>query len=99
MTFELAFCKDALKEWKKLDNSIKSQFKSKLSERLEHPRVTSAKLSGHSNRYKIKLRNSGYRLVYEVVDKKLIVVVVAIGRREHNLTYVVAAGRQIKEAD
>jgi len=99
MTFELAFCSDAFKEWKKLDNSVKSQFKSKLSERLKHPRVTSAKLSGHSSRYKIKLRSTGYRLVYEVIDKKLIVVVVAIGRREHNLTYVVAAGRQIKEAD
>jgi len=99
MAFELAFCSDAFKEWKKLDNSIKSQFKSKLSERLKHPRVNSAKLSGHSNRYKIKLRSTGYRLVHEVVDKKLIVVVVAIGRREHNLTYVVAASRQIKEAD
>ena len=99
MTFELAFYTDALKEWKKLDNSIKSQFKSKLSERLKHPRVTSAKLSGYSSRYKIKLRSTGYRLVYEVVDKKLIVVVVAIGKRDRNLTYVVAASRQIKLVD
>lgn len=99
MTFELAFCSDAFEEWKKLDNSIKSQFRSKLIERLKYPRVTSAKLSGHSSRYKIKLRSTGYRLVYEVVDKKLIVVVVAIGKRDRNLTYVVAASRQIKLVD
>jgi mRNA-degrading endonuclease RelE of RelBE toxin-antitoxin system len=27
MTFELAFCSDALKEWKKLDNNIKPQLR------------------------------------------------------------------------
>ena len=77
MSFELAFLEEALKEWGKLDRTIREQFKSKLQERLENPRVPSAKLSGHADRYKIKLRSAGYRLVYEVRDKE---VVVEIGR-------------------
>lgn len=50
----------------------------KLAERLEEPRVPSAKLSGHSDRYMIKLRSVGYRLVYEVQNKRLVVLVVAL---------------------
>jgi mRNA interferase RelE/StbE len=93
MTYELGFVEDALKEWRKLDGSIRGQFKKKLAERLESPRVPSAKLSGHPDRYKIKLRSVGYRLVYEVRDKQLIVVVVAVGKREGGAVYKSAANR------
>ncbi|MCX7156561.1 MAG: type II toxin-antitoxin system RelE/ParE family toxin [Rhodocyclales bacterium] len=93
MSFELAFLEEALKEWGKLDRTIREQFKSKLQERLENPRVPSAKLSGHADRYKIKLRSAGYRLVYEVRDKEVVVVVVAIGRRDRNAVYKIAATR------
>ncbi|KAF0164796.1 MAG: RelE protein [Rhodocyclaceae bacterium] len=93
MSFELAFLEEALKEWGKLDRTIREQFKSKLQERLENPRVPSAKLSGHADRYKIKLRSAGYRLVYEVRDKEVVVVVVAIGRRDRNAVYKVASLR------
>lgn len=93
MTYELGFLDDALKEWRELDNAVRSQFKKKLAERLENPRVPSAKLAGHPDRYKIKLRSVGYRLVYEVRDSKLIVVVVAVGKRERNAVYIVADRR------
>lgn len=93
MSYELGFIEDALKEWRKLDNGIRAQFKNKLAERLENPRVPSAKLAGHPDRYKIKLRSIGYRLVYEVRDSQLIVVVVAVGKREGNAVYKVAEGR------
>jgi len=93
MSFELGFLEDALKEWRKLDNGIKSQFKKKLAERLESPRVPSAKLAGHPDRYKIKLRSLGYRLVYEVRDSQLIVIVVAVGKRERNAVYIAADKR------
>jgi mRNA interferase RelE/StbE len=39
-------------------------------------------LRGSSNRTKIKLRAAGYRLVYEVRDHELLVLVVAVGKRE-----------------
>ena len=93
MTYELGFLEDALKEWHKLDATVRDQFKSKLAERLKQPRVPASKLSGHSDRYKITLRSVGYRLVYEVRDRLLIVVVVAVGKRERNAVYKAAAKR------
>ncbi|MDP1733910.1 MAG: type II toxin-antitoxin system RelE/ParE family toxin [Sulfuritalea sp.] len=93
MTYELGFLGVALKEWRKLDATVREQFKSKLAERLQDPRVPSAKLSGHSDRYKIKLRSAGFRLVYEVRDRQLIVIVVAVGKRERNAVYKAAAKR------
>src|SRR5260364_105367 len=83
----------ALKEWSKLDSRLRDQIKKKLQERLIHPRVPASKLSGQKDRYKIKLRHVGYRLVYEVRDNERAVVVVAIGKRERNAVYKMAAKR------
>ncbi|MEI8363580.1 MAG: type II toxin-antitoxin system RelE/ParE family toxin [Betaproteobacteria bacterium] len=93
MNYELAFLDIALKEWEKLDRNIQAQFKKKLEERLEAPRVKSAKLHGHEDRYKIKLRSIGYRLVYQVKDEVLIVLVVVVGKRERNAVYKLADRR------
>jgi len=79
LKYELGFLEEALKEWGKLDNNTREQFKVKLTERLANPRVPGSKLSGHKHRYKIKLRSVGYRLVYEVRDSEVIVIVVAVG--------------------
>ncbi|WHA42228.1 type II toxin-antitoxin system RelE family toxin [Agrobacterium larrymoorei] len=93
MSYELGFVDAALKEWRKLDSNTQEQFKKKLAERLVNPRVPAAKLSGHSDRYKIKLRGAGYRLVYEVRDKEVLVLVVAVGRRDRDQVYKLAAKR------
>jgi mRNA interferase RelE/StbE len=93
MSYKLSFHPDALEEWRKLDATVSVQFKKKLVERLQQPRVSTAKLAGHENRYKIKLRSVGYRLVYEVRDAVLLVIVVAVGKRERNAVYRVAAKR------
>ena len=93
MSFELGFLDDALKEWARLDGPIREQFKKKLAERLVAPCVPAARLAGQKDRYKIKLRNVGYRLVYEVRDNELIVVVVAVGKRERNAVYKAAVQR------
>lgn len=93
MTYKLRFKEEALKEWGRLDIAVKAQFKKKLAERLEHPRVPSARLSGHKHRYKIKLRSRGFRLVYEVRDTELVVVVVAVGKRERDAVYRAADRR------
>jgi mRNA interferase RelE/StbE len=94
MSYDLAFLDQALKEWRKLDNQTREQFKAKLVERLETPKIPSARLHGTKERYKIKLRNAGYRLVYEVRDQQLIVLVVAVGKRERNEVYKVAERRK-----
>ena len=93
MKYELGFLEEALKEWSKLDGNTRAQFKSKLTERLANPRVPASRLTGYKYRYKIKLRSVGYRLVYEVRDSEVIVIVVAIGKRERNAVYKEAAKR------
>lgn len=93
MAHELAFLPTALKEWRALGANVRDQFKRKLQERLDAPHVPSARLSGMPGCYKIKLRAAGYRLVYRVDDDIVTVVVVAVGRRDRNLVYKIAAGR------
>jgi len=93
MIYELEFLRDAWKEWENLDNSLKTQFKKKLNERLVNPRIESARLHQLHDCYKIKLHHSGYRLVYRVEEGQLVVVVVAVGKRERNLVYEMAARR------
>ncbi len=87
MTYKLKFIQIALKEWAKLDNSIQVQLKKKLKERLKKPHLLSSQLRGFENHYKIKLRASGYRLVYEVIDEEICVLVIAIGKRNKNQVY------------
>lgn len=93
MTYELGFHPEALNEWRRLDAPVREVFRKKLAERLENPHVPSARLAGRSDRYKIKLRSVGYRLVYEVRDAQVTVIVVAIGKRERNAVYKAAARR------
>jgi mRNA interferase RelE/StbE len=93
MSYELAFLDEALKEWRKLNATVRDQFKKKLKERLEDPKVVSAKLSGGKDRYKIKLRSAGYRLVYQVRDTELLVIVIAVGKRERDAVYKAADNR------
>jgi mRNA interferase RelE/StbE len=93
MIYELAFHPEALKEWVKLDPSVRTQLKKKLAERMLNPRVPAAQLSGRSHRYKIKLRTVGYRLVYEVRDAELLILVVAVGKRDRSAVYRIATNR------
>lgn len=95
MSYNLQFHKLALKEWQKLDSTIQKQFKKKLAERLENPRVPIAALSGMPDCYKIKLRQAGYRLVYKVKDDILFVIVLSIGKRERCIAYKNAQARSI----
>ena len=93
MTFELEFHVEALEEWRKLDSPIRTQFKKKLVERLENPVVPSARVSGSANLYKIKLRQAGFRLVYQVQEQQVIVLVLSVGKRDRNAAYKAAIGR------
>lgn len=93
MTYRLEFKTSAQKEWQKLDSPIRAQFKKKLIERLMQPRIESARLTAMPDCYKIKLRAAGYRLVYQVEDTTITVIVVAVGKREDNAVYLAAAKR------
>ncbi|QQE87307.1 type II toxin-antitoxin system RelE/ParE family toxin [Azotobacter chroococcum] len=93
MTYSLEFLPSALKEWEKLGHTVREQLKKKLRERLELPKVPADALREMPNHYKIKLRASGYRLVYRVEDERVVVVVVAVGKRERSAAYEKAKGR------
>ncbi|NOQ36933.1 MAG: type II toxin-antitoxin system mRNA interferase toxin, RelE/StbE family [Methylococcaceae bacterium] len=90
MSYKLKFIPKAKKEWDKLDNSIKSQFKKKLKKCLESPEIPANRLRNFDCAYKIKLRSSGYRLVYEVNNQEVTIFVIAVGKREDNAVYLQA---------
>ncbi len=94
MNYKLKFLPTAHKEWKKLDNTIQTQFKKKLKNRLKSPHVPGSQLSGFQNHYKINLKTSGFRLVYEVVDEDILVFVIAVGKRDKNIVYEKAHRRK-----
>ena len=93
MTYSLRFKEEAKKEWDRLDPVIREHFAKKLRQRRDNPRVDNARLSGMPECYKIKLRQAGYRLVYEVRDHEVVIVVVAVGKRERSAVYKIAAKR------
>lgn len=97
MSYDLQFLPSALKEWQKLGSTIREQFKKKLAERLETPRIQGDALHGLEHHYKIKLRASGYRLAYRVEDQTVTVTVVAVGKRERSEVYKAAAARAGKQ--
>ena len=93
MTYSLEFDARALKEWQKLGDTVREQLKKKLAEVLVNPRVEANRLHSLPDCYKIKLRSSGYRLVYQVLDHEVVVFVVAVDRREREQAYRKAAER------
>lgn len=95
MRYRLRFEPDALKEWNSLDKSIQIQFAKKLENRLEDPLVKSSELSGElKGLYKIKLASLGYRLVYQIENLELTIVVISVGRRDKNSVYKTAKNRR-----
>lgn len=92
-TYRLEFLPSATKEWNKLGKATREQFARKLRERLDHPRVPSGKLRDLPDCYKIKLRAAGFRLIYRVDDGRIVVIVIAVGRRDGDEAYRLAAGR------
>ena len=61
---------------------------------MQNPRNKASKLRGFKDVYKIKLRSVGYRLVYEVNDKEIVIYIIAVGKRERGLVYSKAESRK-----
>jgi mRNA interferase RelE/StbE len=92
--YRLAFEKHARAEWDKLDGSVKEPLRQLLKKRLEAPHLPSAALRGDlAHCYKIKLLKQGYRLIYQVIDLQLIVLVISVGKRDKNAVYAAAIKR------
>ena len=92
--YRLKFVPDAWREWQALDGSIKLALKPLLAKRLQNPHVPGSLLHRElAGCYKIKLLKQGYRLVYIVEGDELVVLVLAVGKREDNAAYQAAAKR------
>ena len=92
--YRLEFLESALREWRALDGSVKEIFKKHLASRLAAPHSPGSELHGAlAGCYKIKLRAQGYRLVYQVRNKVLVVLVIAIDRRDKDKVYQAALKR------
>lgn len=92
--YRLKFLPEALAEWNALDGSVKDVLKKLLKKRLEQPRLPGAELRGDlRDCYKIKLLKQGYRLVYQVEDDVLVVLVLAVAKREDMAVYRAAVDR------
>ena len=54
----------------------------KLETILENPKIPKNNLSGSADLYKVKLKSAGYRLVYQVIDDKVVILVLDVDRRD-----------------
>ncbi|KHS96037.1 type II toxin-antitoxin system RelE family toxin [Pectobacterium carotovorum] len=93
MSYKLEFEEHALKEFKKLGAPVREQFTKKLKEVLQNPHVPANRLHGMADCYKIKLRSAGCRLVYQVLEHEIVVLVLAVGKRERSEVYKTAKDR------
>ena len=92
--YRLLFLPTALREWQALDGSVKETLRKLLQKRLNNPHVPGGALHGDLlGCYKIKLRKQGIRLVYRVEDGALIVMVMAVDKREDVMVYRSATER------
>lgn len=86
--YRLLFLPSALKEWQALDGSVKETLRKLLQKRLNSPHVPGGALHGDLfGCYKIKLRKQGIRLVYRVNGGEMIVMVMAVDKREDAAVY------------
>lgn len=93
--YRLKFLPEALVEWTSLDGSVKENFKKLLKKRLINPQVPGSELHGSlQNCYKIKLLKQGYRLIYEVLDDEIVVLVLAVNKRSDSIVYQLATRRR-----
>lgn len=76
---------------------MRQQLKKKLATILVNLRIEANRLHAFPDCYKIKLRSSGYRLVYQVIDQEVMVFVVAVDKREREQVYRKAAERLSSE--
>lgn len=86
-------------EWQALDGSVKEPLRKLLKKRLNNPHMPGAALHGElAGFYKIKLRKQGYRLVYGVEDDALVVMVMAVDKREDSAVYRAALSRLFEKS-
>jgi len=80
MNYQVEISKSASKQLKKLPVDIQSRLESKIQQLGQDPRPDGVgKLKNGENRYRIRVDD--YRILYQIFDDVLIVIVVRVGHR------------------
>jgi mRNA interferase RelE/StbE len=89
MTYKLLRHKDFTAEWERLPVAIRDQFKKKLAKVIEQPHIPKNMLRGDdlAGCYKIKLLKAGVRLVYQVKDDQVVILLITVGKRADSIVY------------
>lgn len=94
MAYSIKVHEDFVTELAKLDPAVKQQLRKKLDKVVENPHIPKNRLSGDlHNCYKIKLRKAGVRLIYQVNDEEIYILLLTVGRRADNAVYETALTR------
>ena len=94
MTYSIKVHDDFVVELNKLDHTVKQQLRKKLEKVVENPHIPKNRLSGAlHNCYKIKLKKAGVRLVYQVNDDEIYILLLTVGKRADNEVYDTAITR------
>jgi mRNA interferase RelE/StbE len=81
MLYEIGFKPSALKEIRKLDEAARKVIISEIELLADNPRPDGCKkLKGEVNLYRIRVFGN-YRVVYEIQDRILVVIVVKVAHR------------------
>lgn len=80
MSYSLEFRPAALKELKKLPRSVSDQLHEVFEQLKHNPRPPGClKMKGNSGHWRI--RSGNYRVIYEIQDSRLLVLIVDVGHR------------------
>lgn len=80
MRFTIQFLKPAEKEFSKLPKVTQRQIAPKISELAFGLSPQCKRMQGYDRRY--RLRVGDYRVVFEIIDEQLVILVVRIGHRK-----------------
>ncbi len=81
--FDIEITTSAAKEFKKLPKSIKEKVKEMVGFLAQNPRsefLKIKKMKGPVDLYRVRVGD--YRIVYEIYDNKLIILIIKIGHRK-----------------
>lgn len=81
MKYSISIDNYAIKQIKKLDKSAIPIIKNAIETLADNPRPTGYKKLKNAEAYRIRVGN--YRIIYEINDDKLIVIVVSAGHRKN----------------
>jgi mRNA interferase RelE/StbE len=80
-SFEVIFKRSVAKDFRRIPNKDVQRILTRIAALAENPRPPGAEKLSDQERYRV--RQGVYRILYEIRDQELIVVVVKVGHRRH----------------